>query len=100
MRPLVSFDVPGCREIVRNGENGVLVKQIDAESLALGLISLISDRSKCKAFGKASRAIVVNEFSSEAISRETIEIWENQIVNGRFEMLSGLVIFAMACRQY
>ena len=23
-RPLVSFDVPGCREIVRNGENGVL----------------------------------------------------------------------------
>lgn len=78
-RPLVSFDVPGCREIVRDGENGVLVKNIDAVSLASGLMILISDRAKCKTFGQASRNIVCDEFSSEKISEQTIRIWEDQV---------------------
>jgi glycosyltransferase involved in cell wall biosynthesis len=42
-RPIVATDVPGCREAVRNGQNGFLVPSHDAVALAKALEVLIGD---------------------------------------------------------
>ena len=43
-RAIVTSDVPGCREIVQNGENGLLVPAGDAMALAGALAFLLQDR--------------------------------------------------------
>ena len=43
-RAIVATDVPGCREIVRNNENGLLIPPHDSKSLAEALKVLIENR--------------------------------------------------------
>src|SRR5207302_2514509 len=42
-RPLVASDVPGCREVVRPGVNGILVPPDDPATIADALARLIAD---------------------------------------------------------
>jgi starch synthase (maltosyl-transferring) len=40
-RPIVTTDVPGCRDLIRNGENGLLVPYGDVPSLAGAMLRLL-----------------------------------------------------------
>lgn len=75
-RPVVAFDVPGCREIVRDGINGFLVPFGDETALELALIKLIQDTKLCAKLGKAGRKIVESEFSHNIIAAETFAVWD------------------------
>ena len=75
-RPLIGTDVPGCREIVRNGENGILVKLKDVDSLYEAIKLLVSDQQMRQSMGKRSREIVESELSSDIINLQTIELYE------------------------
>ena len=74
-RPTVAFNVPGCREIVRNGTNGFLVSFGDEVALEKAIVTLISDRSLCAKMGAKGREIVEQAFSSEIINAQTFAIW-------------------------
>jgi len=74
--PLVATDVPGCREVVRHGENGLLVPVKDSQALAIALKTLIEDKDLRARMGKRSREIAVAEFSQEKIISETLSVYE------------------------
>jgi glycosyltransferase involved in cell wall biosynthesis len=61
--PIITTDVPGCRETVENGINGYLVEQKNTESLVDGLRKLLSDPVSRIKMGEESRKKVENEFS-------------------------------------
>jgi glycosyltransferase involved in cell wall biosynthesis len=73
--PLVATDVPGCREIVRNEENGLLVPARDATALAAALRRLIEDRELRCRMGARGREIVETEFSVEKVVSETLAVY-------------------------
>jgi glycosyltransferase involved in cell wall biosynthesis len=75
--PIVTTDTVGCREVVRNGDNGLLVPVGDAAALAKALRVLISDADLRDAMGKKSRAMAEREFSSERVIRETLGVYES-----------------------
>lgn len=77
--PIVATDAPGCREVVRHGENGLLVPIKDAEALAGALESLINDPMLRKKMGMKGREIVEAEYSESLIVSETIKIF-NQLI--------------------
>jgi glycosyltransferase involved in cell wall biosynthesis len=62
-RALVSADVPGCREIVREGENGFLVAAGDGPATARAIRRLIDDGDLRRRLGARGRAIAEAEFS-------------------------------------
>ena len=64
-RPIVATDIPGCRKVVRNGENGLLVPIKDALALAEAIKKLLNDKSMRKKMGVRSREIAEIEFSSK-----------------------------------
>lgn len=66
-RPLVAADVPGCRELVRDHENGLLVPVKTAEPLADALQLLIENKELRESLGKNARRAVEGEFSARAI---------------------------------
>jgi glycosyltransferase involved in cell wall biosynthesis len=61
--PVVATDVGGIPEIVRNGENGVLVRPDDADALADAVIGLMNRPTHAAALGRAARADVERHYT-------------------------------------
>ncbi len=75
-RPLVATDVPGCREVVRHGENGLLVRREAPRELADALQELIEDGSLRQRMGERARSIVEEEFSLDLVIEQHLEVYE------------------------
>ena len=73
--PLVATDVPGCREIVSNKVNGLLVPPLDSRLLAEAIIELLVDRERRTAMGKRSRALACELFSQDRVIREMMDVY-------------------------
>jgi len=76
-RPIVASDVPGCREIVRTGENGLLVPARDIAALAVALKQLIQDPGLCEAMGIRGRKIAEEEFSMDSVITQTLKVYQS-----------------------
>lgn len=75
-RPVITTDMPGCRETVEDGVNGFLVLPKDPVELAEKIETLLSDPARMKAMGKASRAKAQSEFGVKAVVEKTLQIYE------------------------
>ena len=75
-RPIVASDVPGCREIARNGVNGLLVPPDDPQALAAAIEQLTRDPALRRLYGAAGRHLVETEFSSARIGGKTVELYD------------------------
>ena len=78
-RPVVTTDVPGCREVVSHGINGFLVQPRDSHALAEALMNLISDKSLRERMGRLGRERAEQEFSSEIIIGQTLHVYESML---------------------
>lgn len=75
-RPIVTTDMPGCKELVIDQKNGALVKSRDSAALAESLSILALDRSLCQRMGKEGRLIVEKEFSLNRVTNETLAVYD------------------------
>lgn len=75
-RPIVATDVPGCREIVRHNENGLLVPAKDPQALAVALNRLLNNAELRESMGKRGRAMVEAEFSTEYVVEQTLQLYK------------------------
>ena len=81
-RPLVATDVPGCREIVRSEETGLLVPVDDAPALAAAIGKLVASPDLRARYGAAARHLVVEKFAAEAIGRQTVDLYRQLVSAG------------------
>ncbi len=75
-RSIVTTDMPGCREVVKNGYNGLLVEPKSSEDLAVALKSLIEQPELRALMGKRSREIAEEKFSVDKVVCETLKVYE------------------------
>jgi len=75
--PCVTSDVPGCREAVVHGDNGLLVPPRDHLALAKALHRLILDSDLRLQMGKRGRIMASTEFSSSIICRQTLQVYQH-----------------------
>lgn len=80
-RALIATDVPGCREVIRDGENGTLVKPRDARSLANAIEKLVKDAELRKRMGEESRKIIAETFSMEKVIAGYFSIYGIEVKN-------------------
>jgi glycosyltransferase involved in cell wall biosynthesis len=88
-RPIVTTDTPGCREIVRHGENGLLVPPYDSEALAQALHRLLQDPVLRTQMGMRGRAIATSEFSEVQVIKETLSVY-SELLRERWPQSSQL----------
>ena len=74
-KPLIATDAPGCREIVRHGENGLLVPLRDAAGLANAIECLLCDANLRHVMGQNGRRIVELEFSEAKVAQQTLAVY-------------------------
>ena len=75
-RPIVTSDWPGCRDVVKDGVNGMLVPARDASSLARALKSLIDNANLRQQFGAAGRELAALEFDLKIVVEQTLQVYE------------------------
>jgi glycosyltransferase involved in cell wall biosynthesis len=81
-RAIVATDVPGCRDIVRHGTNGLLVPPRDPAALADAILRLLNDAALRAEMGRRGREIVVNEFSEEKVVQQTLALYRQLLSAG------------------
>lgn len=66
--PVVSTRVSGIPELVRDGENGLLVPPDDPRALAAAIGSLAANRERASRIAQAGRATVATHFDGDALA--------------------------------
>ena len=64
-KPVVTFDLDGAPEVVRDGVSGYLIPPIDTHALAGRVAELLRDPARCAVLGDAGRAFAAAHFSIE-----------------------------------
>ena len=73
--PVVAFDCPhGPRDIIRNGENGILVPDGDEAALAAAMSELLDNRGRATALATRAKADAVR-FSSATIADQYLKLF-------------------------
>jgi glycosyltransferase involved in cell wall biosynthesis len=75
-KPIISTNVPGCKEIVRHEVNGLLIPPKDEVALAEAIRRLLDNPEFAKQLGENGREIVKNEFSEELVVEKTFEVYD------------------------
>lgn len=78
--PLVTTDVPGCREVVADGVDGLLVPVKSCEALARAIARLHDDPLLCSRLGAAAREKALNEFDEQIVIERTISVYREFVV--------------------
>ncbi len=78
-RAIVAADMPGCREVVRPGETGLLVPPHDIAALAEALAALVRDAPRRIAMGRAGRELVERAFSEERVAQQTLALYQDAL---------------------
>ncbi len=73
--PLITTDVPGCREVVTDEVDGLLIPVRDVQGLAHAIARLQDDSVLCKRLGAAARAKVLAEFDEKIVIEKTLAVY-------------------------
>ena len=76
-RPIVTTDVPGCREVVRDGVEGFLVPRGDTDAAARALATLAADPALRTKFGAAANARFQKLFTAEAVKKTVRSLYQS-----------------------
>ena len=76
-RPIVTTNVPGCRDLIVDQFNGILVKPKDHLDLANAIEKLICDQDLCKKMGLRGKEIAHKKYNQEKITKETLDLYLN-----------------------
>jgi glycosyltransferase involved in cell wall biosynthesis len=79
--PLVTTDVPGCRELVPDGETGLLVPPRDPGALAEALERLADDPATRRSMGTAARRMAERRFSDRAVGAAIVRLYEHVLAS-------------------
>jgi glycosyltransferase involved in cell wall biosynthesis len=74
-RAIVTTDVPGCRDIVRQGINGILVPPRNAAALAEAIADMLKNPAIRLQMANRGREIAISEFSEDVVINQTLALY-------------------------
>ncbi len=74
-QPLITTDVPGCREVVTDGVDGLLVPVRDAKALAQAIRRLDDDPTFARRIGEKAWAKAHTEFDERIVISRTVDVY-------------------------
>lgn len=89
-RAIITCDMPGCREAVEDGVNGILIPPKDAVALARAIRTLLDDPEKRAAYGCAGRARVEKDFEVSKVVTRTMAVYDAAMDDVRPMILFGM----------
>ena len=78
-RPVITTDVPGCRDAIIEGKTGFLVPPKDSKKLAERIQFLLSNKNLLEKMGQAGRKHAEENFSLVRVIEAHLEIYSNLV---------------------
>jgi len=78
-KAIVTYDVPGCREVVINEVNGFLIEFRNIIGLSNAIKKLLSCNHLREDMGAEGRRLVKKHFSQEEIAKQTELLWKSKL---------------------
>jgi glycosyltransferase involved in cell wall biosynthesis len=75
-RPVVTTDMPGCRDAIVPGDTGLLVPAKDPDALAEAMRALIEDGDRRRRMGLAARQLAEDRFGVEDVIEQHLATYE------------------------
>ncbi|MCX6380217.1 MAG: glycosyltransferase family 4 protein [Armatimonadetes bacterium] len=73
--PLITTDTPGCKEVVRTGENGILIPPRSVDALQKAIIEIADNPALRQKYGEASRQRALSEFALPIIAEKNAQVY-------------------------
>lgn len=81
-KPIITTNVPGCKDVVDDGENGFLCEVKDVKDLGKQMLKMLNlSKQQRKEMGRVGRTKVENEFDQKIVINKYLENI-NLIING------------------
>jgi glycosyltransferase involved in cell wall biosynthesis len=96
-KPLVATRVGGLPQVVRDGENGFLVKERDDKALADAIVTLAHDSALRERMGESGRALIRNSLNWNAVGQSFVRVYE-QASKRDSEISGGSVVASLVMR--
>ena len=87
--PLITTDVPGCRDVVTDGKDGLLVPVRDPQALAAAIVRLQDDPDLRRRLGSAARVKALAQFDARIIIRGFFQIYADLMTGFVAEPVAG-----------
>ena len=81
-KPVIASDIPGIKEVIKEGDNGILVPPKNPRMLAKAILTLLEDRSLRKKLGWNARKTVLDKFAWNKILNMLKSVYEEAIKIG------------------
>jgi glycosyltransferase involved in cell wall biosynthesis len=80
-KAMIATDAPGCREIVIEGQTGLLVPIEDPPALADAILRLATSLPLRTRYGQAARQLVVTKLSAKIIGKAVVELYDQLLLD-------------------
>ncbi|MDA9079034.1 glycosyltransferase family 4 protein [Gammaproteobacteria bacterium] len=80
-RPVITTDVPGCRDAIYHGKTGMLVPPKNSNALADAIKNLVLQPEECRKMGLAGRAMAEERFDEKIVIEEHFSIYNQLLLN-------------------
>ena len=81
-KPVVVSDIPGVREVITDGKEGLLADPVNPEDLGLKIRTLLADDRKRSEMGQAGRQAVERNFSIERVADRIETVYHDVLDEG------------------
>ena len=74
--PIITTNVPGCKDIVLHKKTGLLVKKEDPVSIEKAITFLMNNENLCKKFGENVRIHIEENFTNDIVNKQTFDLYK------------------------
>ena len=75
--PIITTDVPGCKNIITNEYSGLLIPVKDQLSLKKAIKKFLEDEKLAINYGQKARKVVIKKFTTNIINNQILKLYEN-----------------------
>ena len=76
-RAVISSNISGCKEIIEDGLNGILIEPKNSKQLASEIMKLLVSHDLRHKYGRNGRKLVKSKFSLRIINKQTLQLYFN-----------------------
>jgi glycosyltransferase involved in cell wall biosynthesis len=78
-RAILTTDVPGCRDLVRGGKEGLIVPPDDPDALSRAILALASETHWIASMGAAARERVLIGYTEQMVGRAVLHLYRSML---------------------